>query len=247
MTMNMTTRPEFSVVIPAYNEGDCMRESLGKIIAYLKGLKISYEIIVVDDGSRDNTPSIIQDFSRHDENIVLLKNDQNQGKGFSIRKGMLRARGKYILFTDVDLSVPMEELSKFIFYLDEGYDVVIGSRRINGSQVIVSQPFYRRFMGTIFYQIVYLFLLNSVRDTNCGFKCYRNGAAKEIFNRQTLSGWGFDTELLYISQKLNYRVKEVPVRWFNCSSSKVKILKVPFLTLLELFKIKMNDWKGRYR
>jgi len=199
--MTIGTAPQFSVVIPAYNEGINISETMRKISDYLKGSNISYEIIVVDDGSRDNTVNSIQDFSKQDGNIVLLRNTKNQGKGFSIKKGILHASGKYILFTDVDLSVPIEELSKFIPYLHDGYDVVIGSRRINGSQVVISQPLYRRFMGSVFYQIVYLFLLNSVRDTNCGFKCYVNDAAKEIFKRQTLSGWGFDTELLYIAQQ----------------------------------------------
>lgn len=244
---SMPEPPLFSVIIPAYNEGNVIYKSLEKITTYLKGANILYEIIVVDDGSYDNTANLIQDFSKNDKNIILLKNETNKGKGYSVKKGILQARGKYLLFTDADLSVPIEELSKFIPYLDHGYDVVIGSRRIKGSHVVVPQPLYRRFMGSVFYQIVYMFIMDSVRDTTCGFKCYRNDAAKEIFNRQTLSGWSFDTELLYIALKLNYKVKEVPVHWYNCCFSKVKILKVPFLTLFDLFKIKVNDWKGRYR
>jgi len=176
----------------------------------------------------------------------ILNKRHARGKGFSIKRGASQAKGRYVLFTDVDLSVPIEELAKFIPCLEDGYDVVIGSRRIKGSEVVIPQPLYRRFMGSVFYQIVYLFLFNSIRDTNCGFKCYRRDAAKQIFGRQTVSGWGFDTELLYIAHKLNYKIKEVPVRWYNCTATKVKITKVPFLTILELFRIKLNDWKGRY-
>ena len=239
--------PEFSVVMPAYNEANSICKTLQKITKYLKNINISYEIIVVDDGSRDDTVALIKNFSNLDKNVILLKNPKNKGKGFSIKRGILYARGKYILFTDVDLSVPIRELTKFIPYLNDGYDIVIGSRRIKGSQIINPQPLYRRLLGSVFYQIVYLFILNFVRDTNCGFKCYRREVAREIFSKQRLSGWGFDTELLYIAHKLELSVKEVPVSWYNFGFSKVNIYNAPFATLVELWKIKLNDWKGRYK
>ncbi len=242
----MPEPPLFSVIIPVYNESNLICKSLEKITAYLKGVNILYEIIVVDDSSSDNTASLIRDFSRNDKNIILLRNETNRGKGYSVKKGILQAEGKYLLFTDADLSVPIEELSKFIPYLKDGYDIVVGSRRIKGSDVVIPQPLYRRLMGSIFYKIVYLFLFNSVRDTNCAFKCYPNDVAKEIFGKQTLSGWGFDAELLYIALKFNYKVKEVPVSWYNYGSSKVILHKAVFTTLAELLRIKINDWKGKY-
>jgi dolichyl-phosphate beta-glucosyltransferase len=210
-------------------------------------MNIAYEIIVIDDGSNDNTPELTQAFVDSDNNVILLKNSTNKGKGFSIKRGVFSARGEYILFTDMDLSVPIDELSKFIPYLNNGYDITIGSRRIKGSQIMISQPLYRRILGSIFYQIVYIFFFNSIRDTNCGFKCYRREVAVDIFAKQRVSGWGFDTELLYIAHKQRYKIKEVPVRWYNNRISKVNIYKAPFVTLFELCKIKINDWVGRYK
>ena len=242
----MRERIDFSVVTPVYNEEKLIYENLGKIIAYFKKANISCEIIVVDDGSKDNTVKLVREFSNSNEEVVLLRNKKNLGKGLSIKRGVLCARGKYILFTDIDLAVPIEGLSKFMPYLKDGYDIVIGSRRIEGSQIIIPQPLYRRFMGSVFYKIVNLLFFKFVRDVNCGFKCYHSEAAKKIFTKQMLSGWGFDTELLHIAYKLKMSIKEIPVCWSEAGNSKVVIHKAVFGTLGELLKIKINDWKGWY-
>ncbi len=235
--------PFISVVIPAYNEERRIGETLKKIISYLSRQDYSYEIIVVDDASSDQTAKIIENFG---EKIILLKNRERRGKGYSIRQGILSAGGSFILFSDADLSTPIEELEKLLFWLKKGYHLVFGSRRLPNSEVPIPQPFFRRLMGRLFNLLVKIFVVRGFVDTQCGFKCFEKKTANFLFSQQRLSGFCFDVEILYLARRFKKRVKEVPVRWLNSPASKVGPIKHSFLMFLDLCRIRFNDWRGLY-
>lgn len=237
---------ELSVIIPAFNEEEEIADSLKEVLEFLKKKKISHEILVVDDGSRDNTTKVVTNLIKKNRRIKLIKNKSNIGKGGAIKRGALAAKGKYILFTDVDLSAPIEQYFLFRKYLKKGFEVVFGSRYLKESKVNISQPFHRRYLGKGFYFLVQNFILKDVKDTNCGFKAYTKRAARLIFKRQTLSGWGFDTELLFIAKKLHLKMKEVPIEWNDSSYSKVQIIPAIFVSLGELIRLKVNSIRGLY-
>lgn len=235
-----------SVVIPTYNEERRIEESLNKIARYMEGHNFRYEIIIVDDGSYDKTVDIVKNFSTKNKSINLILNEKNRGKGYSVKKGILEANGGYILFSDADLSTPIEEIEKLLKYLQQGYDVAIGSRGVPDSDVRVHQPVYREFSGKIFNLIVRSTTLLEIRDTQCGFKCFKKDAAKAIFKRQRLDGFSFDVEILYIAKKLGYKIKEVPVVWINSDSSRVSLIKDSIQMFIDLLRIRLNDFKGVY-
>jgi len=236
-----------SVIIPAYNEGKRLLSTLSKICAYLSTKDFPYEIIVVDDGSTDNTLQMVKNFASSNRHIVILINEQNSGKGYSVRKGMLSARGEYAFFTDADLSTPIEEIEKCLPYLINGYDVVIGSRSMPGSDILVHQPWYREKMGKIFNFMVNMVLLKGIIDTQCGFKGFKREAVKSVFNRCKIDGFSFDVEALYLSRKYNFKIKEIPIRWENSPLSKVSPIKHSLQMFKDLIGIKIKDLKGDYR
>lgn len=236
-----------SVIIPAYNEEKRVLSTLSKICAYLFTKDFPYEIIVVDDGSTDNTLQMVKNFASSDNHIVILINEQNSGKGYSVRKGMLSARGEYVFFTDADLSTPIEEIEKCLPYLINGYDVVIGSRSMPGADILVHQPWYREKMGKIFNFMVNMVLLKGIIDTQCGFKGFKREAVKTVFNRCKIDGFSFDVEALYLSRKYNFKIKEIPIRWENSPLSKVSPIKHSLQMFKDLIGIKIKDLKGDYR
>ena len=236
-----------SVIIPAYNEEKRLLSTLSKICAYLSTKDFPYEIIVVDDGSTDNTLQMVKNFASSNRHIVILINEQNSGKGYSVRKGMLSARGEYAFFTDADLSTPIEEIEKCLPYLINGYDVVIGSRSMPGSDILVHQPWYREKMGKIFNFMVNMVLLKGIIDTQCGFKGFKREAVKTVFNRCKINGFSFDVEALYLSRKYNFKIKEIPIRWENSPLSKVSPIKHSLQMFKDLIGIKIKDLKGDYR
>lgn len=236
-----------SVIIPAYNEEKRLLSTLSKICAYLSTKDFPYEIIVVDDGSTDNTLQMVKNFASSNRHIVILINEQNSGKGFSVRKGMLSARGEYVFFTDADLSTPIEEIEKCLPYLINGYDVVIGSRSMPGSDILVHQPWYREKMGKIFNFMVNMVLLKGIIDTQCGFKGFKREAVRTVFNRCKIDGFSFDVEALYLSRKYNFKIKEIPIRWENSPLSKVSPIKHSLQMFKDLIGIKIKDLKGDYR
>jgi dolichyl-phosphate beta-glucosyltransferase len=229
-----------SIIIPVYNEEKRIRSTLEEIYRYFKDNFPNFEIIVVDDGSCDETLKIVENFkkNRDTETIKIIKNENNKGKGYVVRKGIMEAKGEYVLFTDADLSTPIREFEKLSKYLYEGYDIAIGSRGLEESNIEIRQAFYREVMGKIFNMLVRLILLKDFRDTQCGFKCFKRNVAHKIFNQQKIAGFGFDVEILYRAKKYGYQIREVPIRWLNSKESKVNPVLNSIKMLLDLLKIK---------
>lgn len=232
-----------SIIIPAYNEENRIGDSLSKIIDYLDKWNRDFEIIVVDDGSDDKTVSLLKEYSKKIPNFNILKNDKNIGKGFSIKKGVLESKGEIVLFTDADLSTPIEELDKLIKWFDQGYQVAIGSRALPDSEIKIYSTWYRQIMGKTFNKIIRLILNLDYYDTQCGFKCFQRAAALEIFNAMTLSRFAFDAEILFIAKHRGLKVKEVPVIWYNSPESKVKVIKDSSKMLWDILKIRFNGFQ----
>jgi len=232
-----------SIVIPAYNEEGRIGTSLTEIYSFLKKRNYDFEIIVVDDGSKDKTLNLLSEYSQNIPNLIVLKNESNQGKGFSVKKGVLNSKGDIILYTDADLSTPIEELDKLIYWLDEGYLISIGSRDLPESQVNRHQAWYRELMGKIFNRIIRLILNLDYHDTQCGFKCFRSDAALEIFKGLRLCGFSFDVEMLFVAKHRGIKVKEVPVRWYNSPESKVEIIRDSSKMLWDILKLRFNNFK----
>lgn len=249
-----------SVVIPTYNESGRIANTVEQIAHYLDERGLSAEILVVDDGSRDDTVKEAQN-SRHGRAVLrVLPNALNRGKGFAIKCGVREATGQVVLFTDVDLAVPPREFDKFLPAISRGADVVIGSRRLGGSplrrwipglnyssSIKVHQPLRRELLGEVYQSFVRLFLGLNVKDTNCGFKCFRADVAKRIFAQMTVERWGFDAEILLLAKRYGCRVEELEVEWHDGGTSKVNMFTAPFSSLAEVFRIKANDLRGAYR
>ena len=237
-------RKEFlSVVIPAYNEADRILPTIRRIDDYCAKRFKSLEIIVVDDGSRDETANVV----RHArEQIASLRGegyDENRGKGYAIRTGVAASAGDIILVSDADLSTPIEEVDKLLVPYDEGYDIVIGSRALEGSDIVVRQPWWRELMGRTFNRFIKALLSAKFRDTQCGFKLFRGECAKEIFGRATVDRFAFDVEVLLLAGKTGLRVKEVPIRWVNSPASKVSPVRDSLQMMKDVIKLRLrNPW-----
>ena len=235
---------DISVVIPAYNEEKRIGPTLKKIIKYLKNNFVNFEIIVVDDCSIDNTANIIFKYKKN--NVKYLKNKKNMGKGFSVKRGLLSAKYSLVLFSDSDLATPIEELEKFKNYI-KNYDIVIASRNLKDSLIVVKQPKYRQFMGKIFPLLVNLIVLRGFKDTQCGFKLFKKNVAKKVVSLQTFNRFCFDVEILFIAKKLGYKIKEAPVIWIDKEGSKINPLKDGFFMFIDLFKIRFNNLLKKYK
>ena len=228
-----------SIIIPAYNEEERLKITLDKVHAYLNNKGYQYEVIVIDDGSTDKTEEVILASSLYKAGrMKFLKNTKNKGKGFSVRRGILTAKGERILFTDADLSTPIEELDKLLSCLGSGYDIAIGSRSIEGADVKVHQPFYREYMGKFFNILVQTFALKGFVDTQCGFKLFRQHVIKDILTLLKIDGFAFDVEMLYLAQKRGYKIKEIPVIWINSPKSRVNPIIDSWSMFVELLSIK---------
>lgn len=234
-----------SIVMPAYNEEKRIKDPLRKIVEYLSSKGYDWEIILVDDGSIDRTSEMAVKVV-DDERLRIIKNETNRGKGYSVRTGVLASKGDLILMTDADLSTPIEELEKMLPWLENGYDIVIGSRALQRSLIEVPQPWYRSAMGRVFNFLVQKITLKGFKDTQCGFKCFTKGAAAQIFVLQRVDGFAFDVEVLLIAEKLGFKIKEVPVRWVNSPQSSVNIFTGSASMFYELLKIRFFDWRGYY-
>lgn len=232
-----------SVVVPVFNEANRIH-NLREIIHFLSRQDFSSEMIVVDDGSTDNTLEKLHDI-RGDYLFEIISYPENKGKGYAIKMGMLRARGKFRLFLDIDLSTPIDEMEKFIPFLVD-HDIVIGTRKNAAANLIKRQPIIRETLGKGFTLLSKLFLRVNISDFTCGFKCFSRRAAEAIFPRLTINRWGFDAEILFLSQKYYFRVKEVSVRWKNDRQTKVRIPLDIIRSLADLVTIRLNNIKGKY-
>jgi dolichyl-phosphate beta-glucosyltransferase len=236
-----------SVVIPTYNEGARIRPNLDKIAEYFAARFSQYEIIIVNDGSRDDTAKKIADAAREKPGIKMRAFPTNHGKGFAVRQGIFEARGGAIFFTDADLSTPVEEIEKGLAGLEEGYPVVIASRRHPESIVALHQGRGREIAGRAFNLFVRALLSLPFHDTQCGFKGFSREAAREIFSLARIDGFAFDAEVLVIARQLGYSVKEIPVYWTNSPDSKVMPIRGSLRVFSDLLKIYWNDERGLYR
>jgi len=237
-----------SIVIPAYNEEGRLAATLERINSYLAGAGWTFsEVLVVDDGSRDGTAALVESFAARKPCVRVLRNPGNRGKGYSVRHGMLEAKGDWALFTDADLSSPIEELEKLWTKAQAARaQVAIGSRALDRSLVGTHQPLLREYAGRAFNLAVRLTTGLPFWDTQCGFKLFETRAAREIFQRQQLERFGFDVEVLFIARKLGYSAIEVPVRWNDVAGTKVSTLN-GLMAFLDPLRVRLNQWKGRYR
>ncbi len=240
-------RPLLSIVIPAYNEEARLPATLTRIAEYLRDQSYRSEVIVVSDGSRDQTAGAAARWRPEGFPLEIIDRKENRGKGYTVREGAARARGEYILFSDADLSTPIEEVEKFFPFFREGFEVVIGSRSLKDSDIVVRQPWHRELMGRVFNGLVRLLAVPGIADTQCGFKCFTRRAAAEIFPRCRIDGFSFDVEILYLARKFGLPVKEVPVRWFNAPGSSVNPLRDSFLMLVDILWIRVNSLRRAYR
>jgi len=241
---------KLTIVIPAFNEAKKIEDTVNEVTGYLNEKGHSYELIIVDDGSEDDTLDIIKRYKTLNSNgsIKILENNPNRGKGCAVRKGITEATGEYILFMDADNSTRIFELEKMLPCFEDGYDVIIGSRRLKNipDDIVISQPSYRHILGEIYIYISRLFFKISVRDYNCGFKIFKSDVAKKIFSKQRMDDWSFDLEILFLVEKYNFRIKELPVNWKHCKGSKVRPILDGIKSFVSLFKIKANDISGEY-
>ncbi|HWR16420.1 MAG TPA: dolichyl-phosphate beta-glucosyltransferase [Terriglobales bacterium] len=236
----------YSIVIPAYNEGQRITATLDKILAYLTQQHWMAEILVVNDGSRDNTADIIRDYAKTHPSIRLIENPGNRGKGYSVRNGMMHAQGDVLLFSDADLSSPIYEAQKLFQAIEQGADVAIGSRWLNAQLQTERQPIHRQLFGRIFNLLLRVILGLKEKDTQCGFKAFTRKSAQEIFSRQRIERWGFDPELLFLARKFEFQVREVPVEWAHDDRSKINPVVDGFKMFLEILKIRWADLTGKY-
>ncbi|MCL5076321.1 MAG: glycosyltransferase family 2 protein [Chloroflexi bacterium] len=224
-------KPYLSVAISAYNEERRIGPSLQRIVSYLDRQGYPYEIVINDDGSRDNTAAVVTSFAS--PRIKLLVSPTNQGKGAGIRRAVLHSNGRYILFTDADLSTPIEEVAKLLAKMENGCDVVIGSRvQPDGTDMRASQPLYRRLLGRLFHFLAARLILPGIADSQSGFKCFRREVAHHLFAESLLQSIIFDVEILYLAQKSGYRISEVPVSWTNAGGSRMRLSPAHALRVL---------------
>lgn len=237
--------PELSIVIPAFNEEMRLPVTLAQISAYIRVSKRETEVIVVDDGSSDRTSQVANSFRGEIRRLRVVANDENRGKGYSVRRGMLEAQGRIVLFTDADLSAPIDEADKLIAALED-HDVAIGSRALDRRLISVRQSVFRENAGIVFNLIVRAILRLPFVDTQCGFKAFRRGPCQIIFRQQRIERFGFDPELLYLARHHGLRAVELPVRWAHSPATKVSMLRDSIRMFLDIFLIRWNALRGRY-
>lgn len=238
--------PYLSLTIPAFNEETRIKRSLDHVLSFLESQSYSFEVIVVNDGSRDRTEELVNDRFGKNPAVKILHQPYNQGKGRAIKLGMLSAVGKYLFFTDADLSVPIEVLPTFLDRLEDHCDVTIGTRRKSGALVEIHQPLYRELMGRTYTLLSNWVLTSDVSDFTCGFKGFRRETARVVFSLQRLKGWSFDSEILYLARLKGYRIEEIPVTWRNDKATKVKLWRDVASSFLGLMRIRANQYLGRY-
>jgi glycosyltransferase involved in cell wall biosynthesis len=233
-----------SIIIPAFNEAHRLPQTLDRIFSYLRSQTYSAEVIIVENGSQDATLQIARDFARNYSNLRILQNDR-RGKGLAVRRGMLDAQGEFRFMCDADLSMPIEQLARFLPPQLGDYDIAIASREAPGA-VRYNEPRYRHVVGRVFNLMIRLLAIPDLQDTQCGFKCFRKEAALDLFKRQTLHGWSFDVEILYIARLHAYRIVEIPIPWYFNEDSKVRMISDSIQMGTDLLAIRRNAANGLY-
>ena len=240
----MTTK--YSIVIPAYNESARITATLDKVLAYIGQNHWEAEVLVVNDGSQDDTAAIIRRYSERTPVVRLLENPGNRGKGYAVRNGMLQARGDILVFSDADLSSPIYESVRLIREIEKGADVAFGSRWLEADTQTERQPILRQIAGRVYNILLRIILGLNYKDTQCGLKAFSRAAAETVFTRQKIERWGFDPELLFIARKFHMKLVEVPVEWAHDDRSKINPVVDGFKMFLEMLKIRWNGLTGRY-
>ena len=237
---------QFSIIIPAYNESSRIRPTLDEILRYVSEQRWDAEILVVDDGSSDNTAEIVREYAVNHAQIQLVENPGNRGKGYSVRNGMLHARGEFCLFSDADLSSPITEAPKLFDAIRAGADVAFGSRWLKAELQTERQPLYRQLFGRIFNLVLRIFLGLRFADTQCGFKAFRREAAQRIFPLQKIERWGFDPEVLFLARRMGMKVVEVPVLWAHSEGTRLHPFRDGMRMFVDVLHIRWNAWAGIY-
>jgi dolichyl-phosphate beta-glucosyltransferase len=236
--------PFLSIIIPAYNEQSRLPNTLEQVFHFLEKQSFKSEVIVVENGSTDKTFEAAQKFAERHKNLRVIHNEE-RGKGGAVQRGVREADGEYVFICDADLSMPVEEISKFLPPALKDFDIAIGSREAPGA-VRYNEPYYRHLTGRVFNMLIRLMVLPNLQDTQCGFKCLRAEVARDIFPFQTLTGWAFDVELLYIAHQHGYRILEIPIDWVFNADSKVRVLRDSWRMFIDLLVIRRNARRGLY-
>jgi len=245
VTAESSKPPRVSVVVPAYKEASRIGESIARIDEFLTGAPFDAEVVVVDDGSPDNTSDVVRSVKTACP-LRLIRYDQNHGKGYAVRMGVFAATGKYVLFTDADLSAPIEEMDKLLAAAAKGGDVVIGSRAVDRALIEKHQSPLREIGGIVFNRMVKLLLGLNLHDTQCGFKLFDREKIRPVFEKLTIAGFGFDPELLFVAAKAGLTIQEVPVRWRHAEGSKIRFFRDGLRMFSDLILIRWNSIKGMY-
>jgi glycosyltransferase involved in cell wall biosynthesis len=236
----------YSIVIPAYNEGSRLAATLEKVLAYVHAQGWNAEVIVVNDGSRDNTASLVREFAEKNPMVRLVENPGNRGKGYSVRNGILNARAEVVLFSDADLSSPIEEMPKLLAALSGGADIAIGSRWLRAELQTKRQSLHRQLFGRVFNLLLRIILGLQFTDTQCGFKAFTRRAAQTILPLQRIERWGFDPEILFLARKFGFRVEEVPVLWGHSGDTRIHPVLDGARMFQEMLRIRWYDLAGKY-
>lgn len=238
----MNSNPFLSVIIPAYNEAQRLPNTLKQVERYLSDQAYRSEIIVVENASQDNTYQVAKEFSgqhRSERLPIIVLDEPQKGKGAAVKKGMLAANGEYRFMCDADLSMPIEEIRRFIPPSLESFDIAIASREAPGA-IRYNEPAYRHVVGRIFNSLIRVLAIPDLNDTQCGFKCFRAKIAEELFPRMTILGWSFDVEILYLARRFNYQIIEIPIPWYYNPQSQISVVGDSFQMALDIFKIRME-------
>lgn len=238
------TTPFLSIIIPAYNEEHRLPRTLEQIFAFLDKQSYTAEILIVENGSNDRTFEVAQKFAKQRKRVHLFM-EEKRGKGNAVRRGMLEAQGQYRFLCDADLSMPIPEVNKFLPPVLKDVDIAIGSREVSGA-VRYNEPHYRHFTGRIFNTLIQWLVLPDLEDTQCGFKCFRAEVAEDVFRYQTLTGWSFDVEILYIAERKGYRIQEIPINWYFKADTKISVFQDSWQMFLDLLSIRRNARRGLY-
>jgi dolichyl-phosphate beta-glucosyltransferase len=245
-SVNVTQYPQYSIVIPAFNESARILSTLESVVSCVRTRGWAAEIIVVNDGSKDATADVVRAFAQNAPEVRMIENGQNRGKGYSVRAGFLEALGDVVMFTDADLSAPIEEAERLFAAIAGGADIAIGSRWLKTSRQTHRQPLYRQIFGRCFNLVIRTVMGLQFADTQCGFKAFTRSAAQTVFQLTTIERWGFDPEVLFIALKRGFWIIEVPVSWAHDSRSRISYIKDGMRMLEEIAIIRWNAFRGLY-